>query len=258
MSRPIPREINREYYASDSPGRSDYWQRMAAPRSRMRTFMRTIEGRGHSSVVDLGCGSGLFLQEVKRIWPDARLCGIDFSEHLIEENRKREPGIEWRLADLDHGQDFSDGLAGAFDVVFASEIVEHLDHPDALLANAAGLARADGGLLMLSTQSGRIWETERLVGHRRHFSAAEMARLLESAGFKPERIWNEGFPFHGIAKWFANLAPRRAMEAFSGKPYGPMQKAICFLVRAAYTLNSRSQGAQLYALARRGKDEGAG
>lgn len=244
-------DVNREYYASKSSGRADYWRLMAAPRFRMRTFLGLLADVRPASIVELGCGSGLLLQEIKRAFPAARLCGMDFSESMIESDRVADPSIDWRVADLDERREFPSGIAASFDAVIASEIIEHLDHPEALLRNALQLAKPGGGVLMLSTQSGKVYETERSVGHKRHFSAAEMRGALSSSGWEPIRVWNAGFPFHDMAKFFANISPERTMRAYSGKPYGVSQRLVCAILRAAYMLNSKTRGAQLFAIARR-------
>lgn len=246
------RGVNVEYYLTDSPGRADYWRRMAAPRARMARFLKLMRPVSPSSVADLGCGSGDLLCEVRRAFPKARLCGIDLSPRLIGANIEHCRDTIWRAMDLDVDADFEQALLGAFDVVIASEIIEHVEHPDIFLGNALKLARPGGGMLLLSTQSGRMWETERQVGHRRHFSREEMRELLEAAGWRVERVWNEGCPFHDLAKRAANVRPGKTMKAYSERPYGFFQKLVCLLLRVAYAFNSRKKGAQLFAVARRG------
>jgi 2-polyprenyl-3-methyl-5-hydroxy-6-metoxy-1,4-benzoquinol methylase len=244
--------VNVEYYRMDSPGRADYWRRMAAPRARMARFLKLMKNDPPASVVDLGCGNGDLLCEVGKAFPKARLCGIDLSPTLIAANIKRCSHVTWKSMDLDVDADFDAALLGAFDVVIASEIIEHVEHPDMFLTNALKLARPQGGRLLLSTQSGRMWETERRVGHRRHFSRQEMKALLVSACWQVEGVWNEGCPFHDLAKRMANARPEKTMKAYSEKSYSLFQKCICLLLRAAYRFNSRGKGAQLFAVARRG------
>ena len=94
-------------------------------------------------------------------------------------------------------------------------------------------------------------ETERRVGHVRHFSRDDMLSLLSAAGFCPVRVWNCGFPFHDLSKWYANRDPDRSMARFGDRPYGVWETTIAALLRVAFTLNSRRRGAQLFALARR-------
>ena len=239
--------VNQNYYESDAPARLDYWRYMAAPRARVSRIVREVRRVQPVSLVDLGCGDGSLLDEIGRSMPGVRLAGIDLSRMQIERNRDRRPEIEWMAADLQEPLT----PARRFEAVVASEVIEHLDEPSMLLRNAAVLAEA-GGLLVVTTQSGPVRETERRVGHVRHFAAGDLSRMLERSGWTPLRVWNEGFPFHDLSKWWANRDAEATMARFGGsKPYGAREKAVCLALRAAFLLNSRSRGAQLYAIAER-------
>ena len=242
---------NREYYEALPPGREDYWRYMAAPRHRMARIKRLLARIAPSSVVDLGCGNGQLLSELHARWPHVRLAGVDLSAPRIEANRESIPEIEWICADLQQPVGGATApLPQEFDTVIASEIIEHLDNPALLLSHARSFARQDGHLI-LSTQSGPVRETERRVGHVRHFTRGELWALLDGAGWTPLRAWNEGFPFHDLSKWWANRDPGGSMERFGSKAYGLRERAVCAALRAAFAFNSSRRGAQLFALARR-------
>jgi 2-polyprenyl-3-methyl-5-hydroxy-6-metoxy-1,4-benzoquinol methylase len=245
------RATNLEYYLRPLPGRADYWRRMAAPRFRVATLLRLIAEAQPASLVDLGCGGGELLGEIHRAFPGMQLAGVDLSEAQIAANAARDPAVAWRAMDLDAQQGAAPELAARFDIVVAAEILEHLEHPEVFLTNARSLAVPGRGRLLLSTQSGRVWETERRVGHRRHFDAREMEALLCEAGWRPLAIWNAGWPFHDLAKRFANRDPERTMRRFSDERYGFSERAICAWLRLAFRLNSQRRGAQLFAVAGR-------
>ncbi len=238
---------NREFYERTTAGRSDYWRKMAAPRHRVATLLALLARDRPRSLVDLGCGDGRLLAEIARALPGTTLAGVDLSAPQIEQNRARQPEVDWHVADLDGGA-APVALAGRFDAVVATELIEHLDAPAQLLAAARALV-AEHGRLYLSTQSGPVRETERRVGHRRHFSAAEIEALLGDAGWRPVRVWNTGFPFHDLSKWVANRDPDRSMAAFGERAYGPREDLICWALRQAFRLNSGRRGAQLFAVA---------
>lgn len=241
---------NDAYYRSTSPGRSDYWKKMAAPRLRARRLLEELAREEVGSVADLGCGGGELLGELEAWKPSLRLCGIDASEAQLSENRRRHPARAWLAADLDRPVVFPPALAETFDAVTCSEVLEHVERPLELLANARALARP-GGRLLLSTQSGPVGETERAVGHLRHYSAEEARGLLARSGWEPLKVWNEGFPFHDLSKRVANLRPAGALERFGGAEYGPLENAVCLALRLAFAFNSRARGAQLFAAARK-------
>jgi len=251
MSVPTASEVNREFYETRLPGRDDYWRKMAAPRARVECFLGLIAELHPRRVVDLGSGGGQLLGEIHVRQPGVDLAGIDLSAAQVAENTRRLPQIGWHVADLDARDAIPEALRGTFDVAIASELIEHLDHPEALLENARALVRPGTGHLLLSTQSGKVRETERRVGHRRHWTRDEMRALLTRCGWAPVRVWNAGFPFHDLSKWYANLDPDRSMVEFAEKPYGMREDLICFALRGAFRLNSRHAGAQLFAVAHR-------
>lgn len=248
--------INRDYYDRPAPGRADYWRYMAAPRLRARTLRRLLAEEPPRRLVDLGCGDGTLLAELAASWPGLALAGIDLSERQVEDNRRSWPAVDWRVADL--AAELPAGLPrGSFDAVVASEVVEHVAAPDRFLANAAALA-ASGGRLLLSTQSGPVRETERRVGHQRHFSAAQMRELLATTGWRPERVWNAGWPFHDLSKWWANRDPDATMRRFGERPYGAGERLVCAALRLLFALGSRRRGAQLFAVARKAEEPARG
>jgi 2-polyprenyl-3-methyl-5-hydroxy-6-metoxy-1,4-benzoquinol methylase len=250
------RTINREYYGRLSTGRDDYWRKMAAPRFRAATFLDLLDGERAASLVDLGCGNGLLLSEIEARYPDMALAGLDLSEAQIAANKAVHPAVGWHAMDLEQPDALPSGLAGRFEAVVASEIVEHVKDPRTFLANALQLAVPGRGRLLLSTQSGPLRETERRVGHLQHFTAPAMRRLLTEAGWEPVRVWNAGFPFHDLSKWYANRNPDSSMRRFGDERYGWREDLVCAALRAAFRLNSDRRGAQLFAVARRVPDTG--
>lgn len=241
---------NLEYYERSLEGQDDYWRFMAAPRFRVRTLVGEAVRTGAPNLVDLGCGNGMLLAEVARRLPDVELAGVDLSPALIERNRRAWPEVRWHTLDLDRPGAVPEELAGRFHAVVASEVIEHVERPEALLANARALA-APGATLLLSTQSGRMRETERRVGHVRHFSRTEITRSLAAAGWRPVRVWNAGFPFHDLSKWWANRRPDATMERFGTRRYGATERAVCAALRFAFHFNSSRRGTQLFAVAQR-------
>lgn len=250
-SKPSAADINRTFYGTTSSGRDDYWSKMAGPRYRLNTILGLLEEQVSASTVDLGCGNGQLLMEIHKRYPGMELCGIDLSSAQIDANRLQGDTAHWYAMDLNHPVSLPPALVGRFETVIASEIVEHLDDPATFLRNALALGSPGRARLLLSTQSGRIRETEKMVGHQRHFSQEEMRRTLQIAGWEPIRIWNSGFPFHDMSKWLANLNPDASMRRFLGHPYGPIENFMCLALRLAFRFNSQRRGAQLFAVARR-------
>lgn len=242
---------NLEYYDQTSEGTTDYWNLMAAPRWRVDTLRELLGRDAPKQVVDLGCGNGALLEAVGSAIPGSVRVGIDLSPGRIEMNKREKPDIEWHVGDLgNESAKLPKGTEGRFDAVLATEIIEHLDDPFTFLKIALKLA-APAGRIYLSTQSGPVHETEKRVGHVQHFSADNIRSMLLTTGWRPERAWNGGFPFHDLSKKVANLNPDGMMQAFSGKKYGLKERLTCALLRGAFRFNSKNSGYQLFAVGRK-------
>jgi len=243
-----PVEVNRDYYGVVSSGREDYWKRMAAPRARVERLTEMLQRAAPTSIVDLGCGNGSLILALAEVLYLHRVAAIDLSPAQIEVNGRFADDIEWIAYDLTGGEDIPAELAGGFEAVVTSEVIEHVDSPALFLDRARAFA-TPGGRLYLSTQSGSVHETERRVGHVRHFTPETMRSLLELSGWRPVAVWNEGFPFHDLSKWYANLNPDASMKRFGEESYGWSERLICFGLRGLFRLNSKRKGSQLYAIA---------
>ncbi|MEW5733651.1 MAG: class I SAM-dependent methyltransferase [Thermodesulfobacteriota bacterium] len=238
---------NQAYYDGYAATGQGYWKYMAAPRLRRKRILSLVSALSPASVCDFGCGDGALLHTIQKRRPDVRLCGVDLSPAQVEKNSTVHPEIAWVSADaslpgLARRLPFSPELA------ISSEVIEHLTRPGDYLENIREALRPQGALI-LSTQSGRVGETERYVGHVRHYEGHEIADLLRRAGFSRVRAWNEGWPFHDLSKRLANIRPDRAISAFDSANYGPAQLAVCYALRILFLFNLKTRGAQAFALA---------
>jgi 2-polyprenyl-3-methyl-5-hydroxy-6-metoxy-1,4-benzoquinol methylase len=121
-------------------------------------------------VLDVGCGAGLLLREL-RARRRAAVTGLDFSRWACE--RLRAEGFDAVESALPHIP-FPDG---AFDVVVATEVLEHLDHPERTLAQMARVAKP-GGTLMVSVPNDVMHPHEELE-HQQSFTPERLRALME-------------------------------------------------------------------------------
>ena len=92
--------------------------------------------------LEIGCGTGYGAQYLEAEGGAASVVAIDKDESQIEELRTRFPTITFLPRDLD-----LDGLnvaAHSVDVVFSSNVFEHLAYPDPVLTAAASALAEDG------------------------------------------------------------------------------------------------------------------
>ncbi|MBI4874056.1 MAG: class I SAM-dependent methyltransferase [Acidobacteria bacterium] len=147
-----------------------------------------------SSLLDLGCGTGRFLSNLRgRGW---KLTGVDFSDSGVKLARTRYPEIRFETGDVT--QDLSRLGYGSYDAVIGIEIVEHLFLPRKFAANALQLLKP-GGILVISTpyfgplknlaigfqnRWDQIWDPLWDFGHIKFWSVGTLSQLLFESGFE--------------------------------------------------------------------------
>lgn len=126
----------------------------AALRQAVRRHDIRFDGK---SVVDVGMGPGIALNELLRGSHPTTIAGFDFSARAIEVARAAMPEGEFSTRDI-----FSDPPADQFDVVICTEVLEHLQDPGSALRTIAGLAMP-GGTLVLTVPDGRLDFSEKHI-----------------------------------------------------------------------------------------------
>ncbi len=152
-----------------------------------------------SRVVDLGCGWGTFSFALAERGC-AEVVGVDFSERSIALCRarlEREPRPGLRFLQADAGET---GLeAGAWDVVVAADLFEHLYPDDSrrVAREAFRLLRPGGRFVVWTPHRGHVLEVlknrdivlRRDPSHVDYKSMPRMTELLRDAGFEIERAY---------------------------------------------------------------------
>lgn len=137
-------KLESRYY--DDTGNSDGWQ------EEVYVFAREIADKyGLKTVADIGCGSGF---KLLKYFHDRTTVGLDVAE-TCKVLQKRYPDRQWATAD------FSSAEPVRADLVIASDVIEHLVDPDALLsyiartaAQYAVISTPDRNLLREGTHNG--------------------------------------------------------------------------------------------------------
>jgi SAM-dependent methyltransferase len=128
-------------------------------------------------VLDLGSGEGFGAALLAQA--ATAVTGVDIDERTVEHSRANYPGVDFRVASASDLSAFPDG---AFDVVVAFEVIEHVAEQERVLAEVARVL-ADDGLLVMSTPERRTYSDDRdFVNpyHVRELTQAEFTALLRA------------------------------------------------------------------------------
>lgn len=99
-------------------------------------------------ILDVGCGSGIFLEYLRSCIPGAELYGYDLNAELLSQLAGRGFGV----LPSDPGQ-FVEALAGKplFDAICLLQVLEHTANPVEFLKTFIALLLKPGGLLIITT-----------------------------------------------------------------------------------------------------------
>jgi SAM-dependent methyltransferase len=143
----------REYY-------EELWLRLPAelepPEWKLRSALLQRELRAGDRVLDVGCGAGAF--SALAAASGASTTGVDVAEAALERGRLAYPGLDFRRVPFDGPLPLEDS---SFDLVWASEVIEHVADTAPWLSELRRVLAPGGRLLITTPSHGRL----RLVMH---------------------------------------------------------------------------------------------
>lgn len=153
---------------------------------RVDYLVERFKGIDARVIGDVGAGFGIFLQELKKMWPEKRLIAIEPSEEMVEICRSKK--LEVIASAVEDVQSYND----SFDLLTAFELFEHLHNPELFLRKVNQLLKK-GGCFFFTTLNGLgfdiqiLWEKSKSVSpphHLNFFNLKSAEILLNKCGFK--------------------------------------------------------------------------
>jgi ubiquinone/menaquinone biosynthesis C-methylase UbiE len=166
------------------------WQRLPAelepPAFKRRLAFLREEVRAGDRALDIGCGAGDFTASLAQAGAEA--VGVDVAEAALERARARHPGLDFRLVPIDGPLPFDDN---AFDLVWASEVIEHVADTAPWLSELRRVLAPAGRLLVTTPSHGRLRVavsgvdrfSEPLGDHLHLYTKRSLRGLLDGYGF---------------------------------------------------------------------------
>lgn len=143
-------------------------------------------------IVDLGCGTGNVTALLRRVWPEARVTGVDGSAAMLERARASDAGVDWHQAEIGAWRP-----AAPVDLLFSNAALHWLDDHATLFPRLLGFV-APGGVLAV--------QMPRNFSEPSHTSITDVARVGPWRGRLAPLIRPE--PCHAPAYYWDLLAPR--------------------------------------------------
>lgn len=193
---------------------ADRWEFGAALRALSTTPQRVLE---------VGCGPGRFLGALKQRFPSSEVAGLELNSAAVSEARSR--GLDVRNAAL---SSVALERPGAFDVVYAFQVLEHVPAPGEFLRDAVACLRPRGRLVLTVPNADGF--TQRAVNdfgnlpphHLSRWRKNVFERLAAGYGVTVASVVFETVaPYH--REWYRTVAIVNAMAAALGKRWRPIE-----------------------------------
>jgi len=199
-----------------------------------------------NSLLDVGCGMGFNIEDLRKNFPQLKLTGADITEPIIE-LAKQYTGVDSHTTykTIDLGLENLDA-SEQYDLVLCNQVLEHIENDFLAIQN---LTKLTNKYILITVPSGRYNSTSKLVGHHRHYSKADLVNKLNSAHLSIIYIREWGFPFHSLYKTaLGSLSPESQTAAGMGK-YGMIKKGISNILYTLFSFNIFNRGENIIVLA---------
>jgi len=215
--------------------------------------LRRARTNAATSVLDVGCGAGLFLDQAKA--EGLRTFGMELNQTAASLAHNKGHRV---FSDLLTSQ-FTENCAERFDLITFFQVVEHLPEPVAVLIQAKKLLANDGqiiisvpnfsGLGCLFSTEPHQWPPHHLTRWRRR----DLYHLGSALGMRTSAVSGDVL-YGGALRVFLNLEYR--LRRHIGKPTGwvsPRTARIASFLYSKFGLKYifRSSGLSLYAVYRK-------
>jgi SAM-dependent methyltransferase len=202
-----------EAFWQDAPRDPEPWE------WERRRALLLADVRPGERVLDLGCGAGRFLAAIAAA--GAEPVGVELAEAAAERAREN-TGADVRLADPDGSLPLGHG---EIDLVWCSEVLEHIPDVAYTLAEVRRVLKPQGRLLATVPFHGRIQAAaialtrfdehfDPLGQHVRFFTRRSLARALDAAGFTGVTV----APAGGVPPLRRLLIARASRQPYAPQP----------------------------------------
>lgn len=200
----------------------------------VKTLRRIAPVGGFSSILDVGCGDGLFFDRLSAF---GSVEGVESDASLIDPEGKHRSRIH--VAPFDRR--FQPGKR--YSLILMLDVFEHLDDPEGALRHAATLLEAHGTLLATVPAFQLLWtKHDEINHHHTRFTKRSFLRLARHASIE---IRETRYFFHWLfaAKLAVRLAEtiRRRASSSASLPPRFINRALYLLSRSEQTLLGKVQ-----------------
>jgi SAM-dependent methyltransferase len=170
--------VDRSVYAIEAEVEQSHWWFVGRRRLFARELLKA-GNRGGQEVLDVGSGTGSNLRMLRDLG-FANVVGLDNSEEAIRFCAEK------GLAPVRYGDVCAMPFdSDSFDLVLATDVIEHVDEDNLALREVARVLRPGGKAIITVPAFNLLWGLQdRVAHHRRRYRQRELRGLLEASGLK--------------------------------------------------------------------------
>ena len=155
---------------------------------RKRKITEKASGLKKGKLLDIGCGTGYFLSEMKLA--EWEVIGIEINE------KARQSAIDSFAVEVTGPGEISSLETGSFDCITMWHVLEHFQNPFMYLSEVSRLLKADGACIIAlpncssydAEHYGKFWAAFDVPRHLWHFSPFNFQLFAQKSGFKIKSV----------------------------------------------------------------------
>lgn len=158
---------------------------------KIKTLKNIVGKIKPKKILDVGCASGYMANQISKLFPKAKIYGIDVYDKAVRYGKKKYPKIKFKVADA-HKLPFTNN---SFDLIVSYETIEHVVNPLKTLKELKRVL-SENGIAVVAMDSGNFmfriiwWLAEKTFtkvwqnAHLHPFKHTELEKTIKQAGLK--------------------------------------------------------------------------
>lgn len=168
-----------------------------------------------AKILEIGCGTGFVLQNIRATYPEAALSGSDIFTEGLGFAAQRVPSASLLQMDAT-----AIPFQEEFDLIGSFDVLEHIDDDTLALAQMRDALKPGGGVIFTVPQHPSLWSRmDEYAHHKRRYTRTELLEKMTGVGFEVEYVTS----FVSLllpAMWASRVMQRNAPPAADGMDDG--------------------------------------